>query len=116
LHRPEKCLPAAGYRLQADRGTITVKAKSLTIPFHALDFEYNGEPVHVFFCLWEDHLKSVALPNLRLDWTRSAKFESVLRGERNLGQQVLELVIFGNTTAEQAESALRLQIENLIRI
>ncbi|MBV8900544.1 MAG: exosortase/archaeosortase family protein [Verrucomicrobia bacterium] len=116
LHRPEKCLPAAGYRLQADRGTITVKAKSLTIPFHALDFEYNGEPVHVFFCLWEDHLKSVALPKLRLDWTRSAKFESVLRGERNLGQQMLELVIFGNTTADQAESALRLQIENLIRI
>jgi exosortase len=116
LHRPENCLPAAGYRLQADRGTITVKAKTLTIPFHALDFEYGGEPVHVFFCLWEDRVKSAASPKLRLDWDRFAKFESVLRGERNLGQQVLELVIFGNTSAEQAESALRHQIENLIRI
>jgi exosortase len=116
IHRPEVCLTAAGYRLQADRGTITIQAKDLTIPFHALEFEYGGQPVHVFFCLWEDRPESAAGPKLRLHWDRCAKFESVLHGQRNLGQQVLELVMSGNATAEQAESALRRQVENLIRI
>ena len=116
LHRPEKCLPAAGYKLKADRGIITVRAKQLDIPFHALDFDYGGEPVHVFFCLWEDRLRPGASAKLSPHWDRFAKFESVLLGERDLGQQVLELVIFGHATAEQAESALRDQLENLIRI
>lgn len=116
IHRPEVCMIAAGYRLEADRGTVAVKAKDLTIPFHALDFEYDDEPVHVFFCLWEDRLKATAWPNLRLGWDRSAKFESVLHGERNLGQQVLELVIFGKATAEQLDSAVRRQVEKLIRM
>jgi hypothetical protein len=38
-HRPEHCLPAACYKLQADRGIITMKAKDLIIPFHAIDFD-----------------------------------------------------------------------------
>lgn len=116
VHRPEICLPAAGYTLQADRGIIAIKAKDLMIPFHALEFEYGGEPVHVFFCLWEDRPRSAAQSKIRLDWDRFARVESVLLGERNLGQRVLELVSFGRTTPEHAESVLRHQIENLIRI
>ena len=56
-HRPEVCLPAAGYKLRADRGTITIKAKGLIIPFHAVDFDYNGSQTHVFYCLWQDSPK-----------------------------------------------------------
>jgi hypothetical protein len=26
--------------------------------FHALDFDYDGQQVYVFFCLWQDRLKS----------------------------------------------------------
>ena len=39
LHRPEDCLPGAGYKLRADRGAITIKVKDLLIPFRALDFD-----------------------------------------------------------------------------
>ena len=35
-------LPAVGYKLPTDRGIITVRAKDLTTPFHALDFDYDG--------------------------------------------------------------------------
>jgi len=38
MHRPENCLPAAGYKLLEDGGTITVKAKNLLIGFHDLHF------------------------------------------------------------------------------
>ena len=114
-HRPEICLPAAGYQLRADRGTITIEAKGLIIPFHALIFDYDGSHAHVFYCLWQDSSKGVARPRIWDPWTRFARLESVFLGERNLAQQTLEIVIFGYATSQEAEGALRRQMENLIR-
>ena len=115
MHRPEICLPAAGYQLRQDRGTITVKAKNLLIPFHALDFEDAGEKVYVFFCLWEDGSEQPDRPRIAKEWTRFARLELVLRGKRNLGQQVLEIVISGYSTAEEAEAALRRDVQVMIQ-
>jgi exosortase len=115
MHRPENCLPAAGYKLREDRGTITIKAKDLLIPFHDLDFEYAGDHVYVFFCLWEDRAKQLERPRIRDDWNQLAKLESVLLGERNLGQQVLEIVVFGYNKPEEAEGALRRDVEAMIQ-
>ena len=110
-------MPATGYKLQADRGTITVKTKDLTIPFHALDFDCDGRAAYVFFCLWQDSLKEGEQLRMRDHWDdRLVGLESVLLGERNLAQQSLEIVIFGYSSPEQAESALRRQLEDLIRV
>ena len=117
LHRPENCLPAAGYKLQTDRGTITVRAKDLMIPFHAMDFEYEGRQAYVFFCIWQDSLKSGQQLRLRDHCDdRLVGLESVLLGERNLAQQTLEIVVFGYSTSQEAENALRRQMEELIQI
>jgi hypothetical protein len=115
MHRPENCLPAAGYKLREDRGTITVKAKNLLIPFHALDFEYAGDQVYVFFCVWEDRSKQSERPRIQDEWNQFAKLESVLLGERNLGQQVFEIVIFGYNKPEEAEAALCRDVEAMIQ-
>ena len=77
----------AGYKLQADRGTVEVKVNDVSIPFRALDFDYNGRDVYVFYCLWEDHSKASEQPRIRDHWdSRIVGLESVLLGERNLGQ------------------------------
>jgi len=116
LHRPEVCLPAAGYKLEADRGTITISAKDLSIPFHALEFDYDGQHVFVFYCLWEDRREAGEQPRIRDDWDhRLVGLESVIFGERNLGQQTLEIVISGYATPQQAEGALRRQMVSLIK-
>jgi exosortase len=116
MHRPEICMPTAGYKLRAERD-ITIKAKDLIIPFHALDFDYDGRPVYIFFCLWQDRLKSGEQLRIPDHWdARLVGLESVVLGERNLGQQTLEIVISGYATSQEAEGALRRQIENLIRI
>jgi len=111
-HRPEICLPAAGYKLRRIGGTIAIEAGGLTIPFRALDFDYDGRPTYVFFCLWQD---GSGQPRISEVWTRLARLECVLLGERNLGQQTLEIVISGYGTPDEAEGALRRQIEDLIR-
>ena len=47
---------------------------------------------------------------------RLVALESMLLGERNLGQQTLEIVIFGYSTPEDAEGALRRQMGNFINL
>jgi exosortase len=116
LHRPENCLPAVGYTLRLDRGVINVQAKEVTIPFHGMEFEYEGQPVQVFFCLWQDHGKESERPRIRDHWDdRLVGLESVLLGERNFGQQVLEIVMFGYATPQEAEAALRRRMSDLVR-
>jgi hypothetical protein len=99
------------------------------IPFHSLEFNYDGQPAYVFYCLWQDRPKFVERPRAGDDWnrrlvslelgdwsSRRARLGSVLLGERNLGQQTLEILISGYATAEEAEAAFRRQMGKLIRI
>jgi exosortase len=117
LHRPEKCLPSAGYELREDRGVIKVAVKNLQVPFHVLNFNYDGKQVYVFYCLWQDHLKTAKKPRIRDYWDqRLVGLESVLLGERNLGQQTLEVVLFGYATPQEAEAAFRGEMADLITI
>ena len=115
MHRPEVCFPGAGYKPCGDHGTISVQAEGLTIPFHALDFEYDGKKEYVFFCLWEEGLKSSERPRIEDKWSRFARLRSVLLGQRNLGQQTLEIVISDYDSAEKAETAFRREIVTLIQ-
>jgi hypothetical protein len=115
MHRPENCLPAAGYKLTADRGNIIIQAANVSIPFHALDFEYAGERLYVFFCLWEGGLRAWERPRIQDEWTLFARLESVLFGKRNLGQQVLEVIISGYATQQEADAAFRREIAGMIQ-
>ena len=115
-HRPEVCLPAAGNKLQADRGIITIQVKNITIPFHVLEFNSGGQRIDVFFCFWQDGSRQAEQYAVRTDWNRMEGLESVLLGERNLGQQTLEIVVAGSPTAEEAEASLRRQAESLIHV
>ena len=93
---------------------ITVQVKDLPIPFHALDFEDGQDKKYVFFCLWEDGVKTSERPRIDDHWSRLAKLRSVLLGQRNLGQQTLEVVITGYDNPKQAEAAFRSEIVRLI--
>ncbi|MGB8353160.1 MAG: exosortase/archaeosortase family protein [Chthoniobacteraceae bacterium] len=114
-HRPDICLPSAGYKLRKDSGLIMLRAGDLEIPFHVLEFEYGDQHADVFFCLWQDHSKTAKPAGDRNDWNRWAGIRSVLLGERNLGQQTLEIVITGCSSSETAEAMLRNRMESLVR-
>jgi hypothetical protein len=91
--------------------------KNLQVPFQVLNFDYDGKQVYVFYCLWQDHLKTAEKPRIRDYWdNRLVGLESVILGERNLGQQTLEVLLFGYATPQEAEAAFRGQIDDLIRI
>jgi exosortase len=113
-HRPENCFPGAGYKACGDHGMINVQVKGLLIPFRALDFEDAGNKEYVFFCLWEEGLKSSETPRIGDKWSQLTRLRSVLLGQRNLGQQTLEIVISGCDSPEKAQTAFRREIVTLI--
>jgi exosortase len=115
-HRPEVCFPAAGYTACGDHGMISVQAKGLSIPFHALDFQDGAGKEYVFFCVWEDGLKSLEQPRSQDNWSQLTRLRSVLLGERGLAQQTLEVVISGYENQAEAEIAFRREIPTLIKI
>jgi hypothetical protein len=116
-HRPDICLPAAGWRQVADNGVRSYPtANSFALPFRHLEFgprrpeNWEQRFVHTFYCLSEDRVPSpsatgstlpqMAAPRPRL--TRNERIRRVLEGRRHLGQQVMQVVF---ASSEQIPAA-----------
>lgn len=112
-HRPDICFPATGAKLAKDYGNVTITADGFDIPFHYQSFESGDRLLHVFYCLWSDKIVADALS--RDDSSRNGRIHAALAGERNLGQKVLEIVICGPETRDEAIALLRSQARALIR-
>ena len=104
-HRPDVCLPAAGWEAAGDDGVhLFPVAPGLTLPFRQYRFtrREGGGTTHVFYCLWEDRAApgtgddaaTAAAANLGQDpaeGTYAERWQAVREGRRHLGQRVLEV-------------------------
>jgi hypothetical protein len=113
-HRPDICLRAAGAHLVGDFGHLTVPVGGLRIPFQYQTFENGPLLLHVFYCLWSDRSPPKE-QSLLEDGSQGSRLQAVMAGKRHLGQQVLELVIQGPESNEEALRVLRSQLPRLIR-
>ncbi|HEX8490688.1 MAG TPA: hypothetical protein VF626_06700, partial [Chthoniobacterales bacterium] len=102
-HRPDICLPSAGWQQIADRGAKTYFTRA-NIPIaarHVTFKQSRGNALaHTFFCLQEDKINpNEPRPDLDLaagvqpGWSLRGRVRVVRNGIRNLGQQVLEVVL-----------------------
>ena len=112
-HRPDVCLPAAGWRQVSDEGVVYLDAGPLQLPFRRYIFEQEGRPFHVFFCQWEDG-KEVQKGLAQSE--QAGRFQSVLNGRRKLGQQTMELILMGYENLAAAEAAVREKLPSLVEI
>ena len=112
-HRPEICLSAIGMKLTADRGVLEVRGAGLPLHFHAYTFEQEGRPVFVYYGVWQIRAPRPSRQGTLSESPHRASVQAVLWRERNLGQQVAELVVSGYNTAEQADAAFQEAIEKL---
>jgi exosortase len=112
-HRPDICFPAAGAELVNNYGYITMNDGNLNLPFKYITFQEGPQLLHVFYCLWSDRTlpKQEAIPE---DGSWKSRLQAVLAGQRNLGQQVLEVVIIGPESSSGAISLLKQHLPQLI--
>lgn len=113
-HRPDICFPAAGAKLINDFGQVDIVADGFNMPFRYESFESGDKLLHVFYCLWSDRISPTDAISHE-DGSRGSRIRAALAGERNLGQKVLEIVISGPETNDEAIKLLRSQAPALIR-
>ena len=112
-HRPDICFPAAGAKLVEADGLINANANGLILPFKYQTFQAGDRLLHVFYCLWSDRVSRQAKPDDGYSNWRT-RMQAVLTGERNLGQQVFEVVIVGPETSQAATALFQQQLPRLI--
>lgn len=114
-HRPDICFPAAGAQLLEDHGIITVPVGGLRLPFRYQTFNTGQTVAHVFYCLWSDHRSPVDADDEDTGAT-SGRLRAALAGERNLGQQVLEIVIRNTDSESEARQLFNQMLPTLIHV
>jgi hypothetical protein len=113
-HRPDICFPASGAQLVQDFGQVSLAADGLEFAFRHQSFQTAAGLAHVFYCLCPDRASSVETSLLE-DETYASRFQAVLAGRRNLGQQVVEIVLQGPDSAAAAVALLKLRLPSLIQ-
>ena len=122
-HRPDICLPSAGWQQRSDRGTADYPVdKNFSVPFRHIAFARapGGVVAHTFFCLQEDELHPTEpRPDLQVsgahpkrDWWFRGRFRVVFNGVRNLGQQVMQLIFV--SPREVSDASAEAQFAELI--
>jgi exosortase len=113
-HRPEVCLPAAGRTLREGRPDQKIQVGECMLTFGSYVFEGESQPLHVFFCLWENQNADAGQSAQEQDYSRANRLQRVLSGQRNLGQQSLEVIMAGFESSEEAEAAFREQMKTML--
>lgn len=112
IHRPDVCLPGAGFAQITNAGVAHFSAGVLSLPFSRYTFASDNGTIHVFFCQWEDGAeKQSGVASSR----KLGRLRTALEGKRRLGQQSLEFIIKGYPTFEMAEEAFRRRLPDFIQ-
>jgi exosortase len=100
-HRPDVCLPSAGWtQIGRDRVQSFPISGERSLPFRCFTFA-KAEPkegavrAHAYYCLHEDrvHAEEKNASDLISNWDLADRWRVAKYGIRNLGQQVLEVII-----------------------
>ena len=113
-HSPEVCLPASGLSLLNTSPSITIEMDGMRLPFGVYTFDFKGNPMHVFFCVWHDRERlGSEVPGV-MDQTRWGRLQAVLERRRHLGQRTMEIAIVGHKTLSLATEEFIKAVPNLI--
>ena len=116
VHRPDICLPASGRTMERDNGLRMLTVNGVTLPVRSYRFDDRGVPLHVFYCYWDarSSYESVAAAESE-DWSARGRVRAALQGRREIGAQMLEVVVWGYQDDAEASEALARELGRVIR-
>ena len=116
IHRPDVCLPASGLTMTRDDGIQLVTVNGIKLPVRHYRFDDHGTPLHVIYCYW-DARSSYQTVNAAIeeDWSIRGRLGAALRGRREIGAQMLELVVWGYQDDAEADAALSRELARIVQ-
>jgi len=116
VHRPDICLPASGRTMERNNGLRMVTVNGVTMPIRSYRFDDRGSPLHVFYCYWDarSSYENVAAAESE-DWSPRGRLRAALQGHREIGAQILEVIVWGYQDDGEANEALARELGRLVR-
>jgi exosortase len=116
IHRPDICLPASGRTMERDNGLRMVNVNGVSLPVRSYRFDDRGSPLHVFYCYWDarSSYETVAAAEAE-DWSFRGRVRAALQGRREIGAQILEIVVWGYQDDNEASDALARELARVVR-
>jgi len=116
VHRPDICLPASGRTMERDNGLRMLMVNGLKLPIRSYRFEDHGAPLHVFYCYWDARSSyENASATVLEDWSFRGRVRAALQGRREIGAQILEIVVWGYDDDAEADTALARELGRVVR-
>ena len=112
VHRPEVCLPAAGFQLEEEFAPLPWRLGPLDLSFRTYEFSSTAATHYVFFGVWDDYpdrpvpTSASGFDRLRQAWD----------GQRIRGRHGLQLVITGVHGVETARQRAREIISRALEV
>ena len=114
-HRPDVCLPATGMTLSKDDGIRFFETKGGKLPIRSYRFDNNGTPLHVLYCYWDARSSYESSETaVEEDWSIKGRVRAALRGQREVGAQMLELAVWGYDSDADAHAVLEKELDRII--
>jgi hypothetical protein len=98
----------------SDLGVITIPVNGMDLAFRQFLFTADGQPLHVFYGLYEDTTGPSVLANRRKD--AASRIAAALAGSRNFGQRFLEIAISGPERPADAKAALARSLSTIVTV
>ena len=116
IHRPDICLPASGRTMERDNGLRMLTVNGVTLPVRFYRFDNRGSPLHVFYCYWDarSSYETVSAAESE-DWSLRGRLRAALQGRREIGAQIIELIVLGYQDDSEANEALARELGLLVR-
>jgi exosortase len=116
VHRPDICLPASGRTMERDNGIQMMTVNGVKLPIRSYRFEDRGAPLHVFYCYWDARSSyENAAAAIAEDWSFRGRVRTALKGRREIGAQILEIVVWGYEDDNEANNALARELSRVVR-
>jgi hypothetical protein len=115
IHRPDVCLPASGMMMERDNGFQLLAVNGVKLSIRSYRFDDHGAPLHVFYCYWDARSSyENAAAAEEEDWTARGRLRAALLGRREIGAQMLELVVWGYENDAEANHALERRLAEVV--
>ncbi len=101
VHKPEICLPAAGFQLTATDKPLLWEKEGLRLTMKSYTFSARGQNVHVFFGVWNDNQNETIIPMAR---TSLDRLRAAFAGNKIKGRRSLEIIVTGVNSIAKARA------------
>ena len=113
-HSPEICLPAVGRKFTRELEPMIFETSATPLRFRVYEFEQNGRALFVFVCIQEDKSAAAIDSAAAAEWSARGRLLAAWRGQRNLGQRLLEIAVIGFEDFARARDAMAETVRNVV--